>query len=57
MPTDGVGILLAPAFAGVMLWENQIRRLRDRQNLYVIWILGRFESEVKSENRGVKFSV
>ena len=37
-----------------MLWENQIRRIRDRQNLYVIWILGRFGNEVKQEIRHSK---
>lgn len=39
-----------------MLWENQIRRFRDRQNLYVIWILGLFENEVKCEKQGVNFA-
>ncbi|HYP14288.1 MAG TPA: hypothetical protein VEQ63_10220, partial [Bryobacteraceae bacterium] len=29
------------------VWENQIRRNRDRRNLYVIQMLGRLSFEVK----------
>ena len=39
----------SPHFHEGDVWENQIRRFRDRQNLYVIWILGRFGSEVKGK--------
>lgn len=49
--------MLALTFARVMLWENQIRRFRDRQNLYVIWILWRFGNEVKSENPSFKYNL
>jgi len=48
MPTLRVGIS-CPHFREGDVWENQIRRYCDRQNLYVIWILGPFEGEVKQK--------
>jgi hypothetical protein len=46
MPTYEVGILISPFYRGDV-WENQIRRNRNRQNLYVIWSLWPAENEVK----------
>jgi len=39
MPTLRVGIWYAPFYRGDV-WENQIRRNRNRQNLYVFEVYG-----------------
>ena len=52
----GVSIPIFPVsgtlyYQGDVQWENQVRRKRNRQNLFVIWILWPCRDEVKRNIR------
>jgi hypothetical protein len=51
-PPESEHLTSFPALAGRCTWENQIRRFRNRQNLYVIVILGRARNDVKEKTSG-----